>query len=105
MELKFKPERLQLFKRLSGVTYKDIIQGMNEMGKSERNLKHPVDRWAMGGCDPNEENLSLLCKSLHIPIGFFFYEKIDLRIYNEQGKYRVCIEVTETNESFFINLI
>ncbi len=100
MELKFKPERLTIIRRLKGITTTDIERSMREIGNYQNKLN--IDRWEGGHCLPNSfEKVELLAKATEVPVGFYYYNNVQIEMKN----FRVDILIVDTGELTTFNFL
>ncbi len=100
MELKFKPERLTIIRRLKGITTADIERKMREIGGYQNKLN--IDRWEGSHCLPNSfEKVELLAKATEVPIGFYYYNNVQV----EMKDLKVEILIVDTGERVNFNFL
>lgn len=99
MELKFKPERLTIIKRLRGLNITEIDARMMEI--SGANKRYNIDRWErLYGKHPFER-VELLAKATEVPVGFYYFNAVDIEMKN----LKVEIYIYETGERTTFNLL
>jgi transcriptional regulator with XRE-family HTH domain len=93
MKLNFKPERLKMIRVLKGMQQSELsallIKRMN------RQNKVGIEKWELGYNEPNEQSIAALCSSLNIPIGWFYYDNVELSMGID---LMVKIKIVETGE-------
>ncbi len=93
MELKFRPERLTIIRRLRGITTAEIEKAMARIGGYKKKLN--IDRWEGGYCKPNSiDKVELLAKATGVPIGFYYFNNVQI----EMKDLKVDILVVDTGE-------
>lgn len=100
MELKFKPKRLTIIRRLKGITTTDIERSMREIGNYKNKLN--IDRWESGNCLPNSfEKVELLAKATGVPVSFYYYNNVQIDMKN----LKVEILILDTGELTSFNFL
>lgn len=92
MELKFKPERLAIIRRLRGTTITDIDKKMRELSGAINKMN--IDGWDKHYSKHPIEKVELLAKATEVPIGFYFYNNVQIEMKN----LKVEILIHDTNE-------
>ena len=100
MELKFKAERLKIIRKLKGLTQSEVIDKINLI--TGGNSKRPYERWESGEHEIKAIAIDTLAKVFEVPIGFFYYNKIQITM---NSKLEVEIIIEETNEKVNFNFI
>lgn len=102
MKLAFKPERLQLIRRLKGLPTVQIERKMMMIGGHINKMN--IDRWEGSIVSPRSfDKVELLAKAIGVPVGFFYYEKIDISI--DMDILEATIVVIETGQFAKFKLI
>ncbi len=99
MELAFKPERITIIKRLKGLTITDIDNRMKESIGSKNSFN--LDRWEKLSAKHSIEKVELLARVLEVPVGFFYYNTVDVSMKNNI----VEIHIPDTNETLSFKFI
>ncbi len=93
MELKFRPDRLTVIKRLRGLSITDIDKKMQAISGGKRSIN--MDRWESGSCKPNSfDKVKLLAQATEVPVGFYYYNIVDVSLIQNW----VTIKIIETGE-------
>lgn len=101
MELKFKPERLAIIKRLRQLSFQEIEARMAVAGGLKNRIN--IDRWEAGRVLPNTfEKVVLLAKATEVPVGYYFYNNVIIEMNKEMI---VTIAIPETGETISFNFL
>lgn len=99
MELKFKPERLTIIKRLRGLTITEIDAKMREASGAKNSYN--IDRWEKLESKHPFERVQLLAKATDVPIGFYYYNNVQI----EMKDLKVEILIVDTGERVNFNFL
>lgn len=100
MELRFKPQRLTIIRRLKGLTTSGIDRKMREIGGYKHSLN--IDRWEGGMHSPNShEKVELLAKATEVPVGYYYYNNVQIEMKN----FKVTILIVDTGEKVEFDFI
>lgn len=94
MKLQFKPERLKMLRVLKGLSQSNLSSMI--VKTMHRQNKVGIEKWELGYNEPNERTMSNLCKVLDIPIGWFYYDNVELSM---DINLTVKIKIVETGET------
>lgn len=97
MELKFKPQRLKLLRKLKGLTLSECDKLiLKQSGFKKKTKRFNFDRWEKGLNGIKPDAVEFIATAFDVPIGYFFYEQVDIKI---ESDYSVHIFIHETKES------
>lgn len=100
MKLDFIPKRLQIIKRLKGLTTVEIERKMQKIGGHKKRMN--VDRWDKGKNLPREfEKVTLLAEATGVPVGFYYYKNVRIEMFN----MKVEILIKDTEEVIIFDFI
>lgn len=96
IEIPFKMERLKMAMRLKWVTASELWEALHPWVTYSVKLVYDWIEWKNKPprSEKSMERIIKISKYLNIPIGFFFYEKVDITMEN----WLVTIRIIETSE-------
>lgn len=103
IELPFKMDRLKVIMRLKGITPSELSNSLHPWATYQ---SRQIFDWIEGRCAPPKtkrwwERIEKIAKYLEVPIGFFFYNKIEV----EMKDWIVKVEIVETWEVFSFSFL
>ena len=96
MKLKFNATRFKIAIRLLGISLYELSRMMQIKEGKGRKRRFTMDKW--GEVEPKIETVKLMSKTIGVPIGYFYFKKVETSIIETLGKTYLHIKVIDTDE-------